>query len=61
MKWRQPVVAGIGDAPLWESPCQDHRIRLQRCEKFYAAVFKLRVQIPSVETLGYGQIKSIHL
>jgi hypothetical protein len=30
-------------------------------EKFYAAVFKLRVQIPSVETLGYGQIKSIHL
>jgi len=30
-------------------------------EKFYAAVFKLRVQIPSVRTLGYGQIKSIHL
>jgi len=22
---------------------------------------KLQVQIPSVETLGYGQIKSIHL
>jgi len=30
-------------------------------EKFYDAVFKLRVQIPSVETLGYAQIKSIHL
>ena len=30
-------------------------------EKFHAAVFKLRVQIPSVKTLGYGQIKSIHL
>jgi hypothetical protein len=30
-------------------------------EKFHATVFKLRVQIPSVETLGYGQIKSIHL
>ena len=30
-------------------------------EKFYAAAFKFRVQIPSVETLGYGQIKSIHL
>jgi hypothetical protein len=30
-------------------------------EKFHAAGFKLRVQIPSVETLGYGQVKSIHL
>jgi len=55
MKWRQPVVAGIGDAGLWESPCYNVG------EKFYAAVFKLRVQIPRVETLGYGQIKSIHL
>jgi hypothetical protein len=30
-------------------------------EKFHAAGLKLRVQIPSVETLGYDQIKSIYL
>jgi len=30
-------------------------------EKSPAAVSKASVQIPSVETLGYGQIKSIHL
>jgi hypothetical protein len=60
MKWRQPVVAGIGNAS-GSRPARITKSGYNVGEKFYDAVFKLRVQIPSVETLGYGQIKSIHL
>jgi hypothetical protein len=53
------VVAGIGGAGFWGLPGSP--IRATTLAKNPPPPLKLRVQIPSAKTLGYGQIKSIHL